>query len=71
MKEKGLFQKYHVTRTDGKPVDWCFVLELKDEYARIALETYADQCEAEYPDLADDLRQKVFEYEEIAKHEEF
>lgn len=39
----GLYRKYVVRRTDGKPVDFCFVLEPeKDPAARIALRVYAE-----------------------------
>ena len=40
MKE-GLFHKYDVTRVDGRPVEWCFVLEDKDPLAPAALKAYA------------------------------
>ena len=43
---KGLFDKYTISKTDGSPVDKdaiYFVLRIDtDEYARIALESYAD-----------------------------
>ena len=51
-----VFHKYNVTRTDGKPMDAAFVLELKDPYAKAALRAYADACEATHPMLAADIR---------------
>lgn len=41
MNERGLYEKYRVTRTDGRPIDWCFVLEpYRDPAARAALRAY-------------------------------
>lgn len=61
---RGIYRKFEVRRTDGssapgKKHDGCayFVLDLThDKYAGDALRAYADACEAEYPLLADDLR---------------
>lgn len=53
-----LFHKYNLSRTDGKPVRDCFVLELKDPNAMHALRAYADACEKSHPELAEDLREK-------------
>jgi hypothetical protein len=59
---RGLYRKYDVKRRDdpeGKH-DECrfFVLDLEhDRYAEAALRAYADACEAEYPELARDLRE--------------
>ncbi len=63
-KAKGIYQKFRVERTDGKSAageKHCdcryFVIDIEhDEYADAALLAYADECEAEYPDLAEDLR---------------
>lgn len=63
----GLYNKFHVTRADGTSspgekhygCDY-FVLDVThDKHAIQALLAYADSCEAEYPLLARDLRQKV------------
>lgn len=41
-KAAGLLPKYNVTRTDGKPIGFCFVLEPgRDPFAVDALELYA------------------------------
>lgn len=63
-KQQGLYRKYHVERLndeDGKhrECDY-FVLDLvHDANARAALLAYADECEAEHPSLAADLRARV------------
>lgn len=58
----GLIGKYHVERTDGKPVEWCFVLQDTDPLAIPALIAYADAAEAAgYGPLAADLREKAAE----------
>jgi hypothetical protein len=63
-KERGLYQKFIVTRVDGsgKPggkhcdCDY-FVIDLNhDKFAEAAIEAYANACEKEYPALAADLR---------------
>lgn len=57
---EGLHEKYVVARTDGKCVNWCFVLEDKDPLAIPALEAYMEAArEAGYRALAEDLRRKV------------
>ncbi|KRS15669.1 hypothetical protein [Roseovarius indicus] len=61
---RGLYNKFHVERTDGKSApgeehDGCeyFVLDIThDKFARAALSAYADACEADYPLLARDIR---------------
>lgn len=64
-KRDGIFRKFEVHRTDGtdqKPGDKhfnCvyFVLDVShDKYAYKALLAYADECEADLPELASDLR---------------
>lgn len=45
-KATGLIDKYRVERTDGKPVNWCFVLEDKDPLAIPALRAYAEAAKA-------------------------
>ena len=53
MSERGLYEKYAVTK-DGDPVEDCFVLEPADDpAARIALKAYAVATEDD--DLAADL----------------
>lgn len=59
---RGFYQKYQVTRTDGKPVGKTFTLEFeRDPFAMSALEAYADAAEAAggYDALVSDLRQIV------------
>ena len=57
-KERGLYQKYLVTRTDGNPTGkhercFYFVLDtIHDPFAIPALKAYADACREEYPQLA-------------------
>ena len=66
-RSQGLYEKFHVRRTDGgsEPgskhhgCDY-FVLDFThDKYGRVALAAYADACEHEYPRLAADLRTKL------------
>ncbi len=65
--QAGLFNKFIVKRVDGKDKPWqkhdgCdyFVLDLThDPHALPALKSYADSCESEYPNLAEDLRKKL------------
>lgn len=58
-KERGLYEKYTVTRTDGNPKhDGCkyFVLDLiHDEYALPAIAAYAMACRKIRPQLAAEL----------------
>lgn len=62
-RERGIYHKFDVTRTDGtsepgKKHDGCFyfVLDLDhDPHARPAIQAYAISCRADYPRLADDL----------------
>ena len=69
-KELGLYQKFNVTRTDGKDApgekhygDEYFVLNLTtDEHVIPALAAYAESCASEYPKLADELRGKIAGY---------
>lgn len=63
----GLYQKFTVTRTDGKDAPGgkhekaeYFVLNLiTDTHALPAIAAYADSCQEQYPLLAADLRAKV------------
>lgn len=51
--DRGLYPKYHITRTDGRPVAEAFVLEFdSDPYARVAYAAYADACADAQPGLA-------------------
>lgn len=57
MDPNGIYEKYVVERTDGKPED-CqyFVLNLdKDPYALAAIEAYAQACRSDNPGLSSDL----------------
>lgn len=67
--DAGLYMKFWVRRTDGssrpkgkhEACDY-FVLDWEhDRYAVAAAEAYAVACEAEYPDLARDLRARACE----------
>lgn len=57
--QQGVYNKYKVTRTDGKPNKAgaeFFVLDLaNDKYAKPAIAAYAEACMAEYPQLAKDI----------------
>lgn len=58
--DEGLFQKYNVTRVDGKPVGWTFTLEEHDPLAIPALIAYAKAANAEgFHHLAADLWEKI------------
>lgn len=59
-KALGLYAKYNVERVDGKPVDDCFVMELRDANARAALRTYIDAVKKNgYEMLAVDIEKKL------------
>lgn len=69
-KERGLYDKYLVQRTDEKDNEGkhtnCeyFVLDLThDPYAIPALQAYSAACKTEFPGLAADLRVKALEME--------
>ncbi len=61
---RGLYEKFEVVRTDGKPRhDGCryFVLDLDcDKHADAALKAYAESCREEYPQLAADIEDGAF-----------
>lgn len=68
-KNRGLYHKFNVERTDGSSApggkhhecDY-FLLDLShDKYAVPALRAYAEHCEHEYPQLAIDLFAKADE----------
>lgn len=56
---KGIYGKYIIQRSDGKPVDpkaVYFTLRLDtDPYARVAMLKYAETCQDEQPELARDI----------------
>ena len=55
-RDRGLYAKYQVTRTDGKPAGRVFVLAYdKDPFARIALAAYAMACRVTHANLSRDL----------------
>lgn len=68
-RNKGLYGKFFVERTDGKSAPGekhhgCeyFILDMThDKYAVPALRAYAEHCLAEYPLLHDDLMAKADE----------
>ena len=62
-KQQGMFKKFHVTRVDGRyPEREYFVLDIHhDQFAKAAMEAYANTCEDEYPLLAADIRKKWLE----------
>lgn len=68
---EGLNTKYLVLRMDARDApgekhynDKCFVLDVThDPHAIPALRAYADSCQADYPDLASDLRYLAHEAE--------
>ncbi|MEU9805478.1 hypothetical protein [Mycobacterium sp. NPDC050853] len=64
--QRGLYRKYELFRVgdDGEHryqvFDPFFILRYAtDRYARVALLAYAEACEAEFPELAMDLRAAV------------
>lgn len=65
----GWVDKYLILRADGSPTDpeaIYFPLRLdNDPYAREAAKLYADRIETTNPTLANDLRRKIDEGEEI------
>jgi len=70
-KNKGLYQKYRVERTDGSSApggkhEKCryFVLDLDhDPHAKLALKGYVISCRQYYPELAKDLDDVIDELE--------
>lgn len=66
-KERGLYDKYHVTRLDGKPVGACIILEFKDPLARIGIAAWAKAVrDAGYVELAENVTAMLIEV--IAEH---
>lgn len=62
--ERGLYGKYHVEKTNGRPVAECFVLEAHDRHAIAALRAYAESCAKDYPSLATDLETMAGRWED-------
>ena len=64
-KERGVYKKFIVERTDGDPKDkhidcFYFVLDMDhDPFALPALDAYADACQSTHPGLAADVRKMV------------
>ena len=66
-REKGIFHKFNVTRTDGRDApgekhegDQYFVLNITtDPYAIPALAAYAEACRSEYAVLASDIQNMI------------
>lgn len=55
-----VYHKYEVTRMDGKLVQWCFVLEPDDPWARVALMVYAKLArKGGKATLAEDIEQEL------------
>ena len=65
--EEGLYAKYLVIRRDGssdegekhEKCDYFVIDWNHDKYAPVAARAYADACEIEKPDLANDLRRRA------------
>lgn len=72
---RGLYDKFIVTRTDGKSSSGqkhygCqyVVLDMShDPFAIPAVMAYAEACEREYPLLAKDLKAKLAEWAELSR----
>ena len=63
-REKGLYGKYRVTRTDGKPLKGgCIVLEWGDPNARKGIAAFARAVRNDgYHALANDLEARLADY---------
>ena len=63
-KERGLYNKYNVTRTDGKSIGEAIILEFKDPIARIGIQAWANEMFAKgYTSVYYDVQEKLCEYE--------
>ena len=61
-KKKGLFDKYNVTRTDGRPIKACIVLEFTDKHARNSIVHWANHMfDNGYHELFKDVMKKITE----------
>ena len=60
-KDRGLYEKYHVERTDGKPIEYgCIVLEFDDPNTWAAIDTWATQVGSQgYEALCKDVRERL------------
>lgn len=79
-KTRGLYEKFDVTRTDGKSepgqkhymCDYFVLDKIHDPFAVAAMIAYAQVCEAEYPLLAQDIMrdvgQMIERFPEMAGH---
>ena len=64
MQERGVYGKYKIERTDGKPMKKGFRFVLSPEHDPAALEalkTYADKTENKQ--LAEELKHMIYAYE--------
>jgi hypothetical protein len=67
-KERGLYMKYNVTRTDGKPMGEAIILEFKDELSRMAIQAWACKMfDAGYKTLYYDVQDKICHYDDLAR----
>lgn len=62
--EGGFTERFHITRTDGQPIDPArryIVLDYagSDPHAAVALNAYADSIEADNPAMAADIREAL------------
>lgn len=61
-RERGLYEKYEVKRTDGKPVGECIIMEMKDPNTWPAIGAYIKTIQKSCPQLASDLSDKIARY---------
>jgi len=67
-KERGLYQKYNVERTDGKPCGDCIVLEFRDPNARLGIKAFSRRVRRQgYIPLADDLDEQCYMWDNYDK----
>jgi len=66
MSYAGLYGKYKIEKADGSPMDpdadYFFLRLDKDPHALVALSAYAESIKKENPQLCEDLKRKVKEY---------
>jgi hypothetical protein len=69
-KSLGLFQKYKVKRTDGKPIsDGCIVLEWKSKSSRAGIRAFSEAVRKDgYEKLADELDDRLEMFEGSYSH---
>lgn len=65
MDDRGYYEKFKVVRNDtGEEItSFRFVMLPHDSHARVALRAYADSVEGENPELAQELRERLAQYE--------